>query len=222
MVIREARRKTMCKTSGGGRSVGGYVLPRCLSVEFRHPGRRRCHDCLTKRYTRSGNIFFTVEANSDSRAPPMPSMPSASIARSVTPEWAKALAGLVHQDGHEHAGGGDPSGRGFAGTLMDLGPGSSKPLPPPPPEYEQQALSQAFLVLSQIARKSWRTQTNGTIAGVALDDHRTSERVKLGNYILNVGFPTGRRAPDVAPEPVGYGLFMEVGPDEYLLAGNNR
>jgi hypothetical protein len=178
---------------------------------------------LTKRYTRSGNIFFTVEANSDSRG-------AAHAFYAIGQHRAIGYTGMGEgglldwftKTGMNMPAVVTPPGAGSPETLYGFGgPGSSKPLPPPPPEYEQQALSQAFLVLSQIAPQILAHQTNGTIAGVALDDHRTSERVKLGNYILNVGFPTGRRAPDVAPEPVGYGLFMEVGPDEYLLAGNN-
>jgi hypothetical protein len=36
-----------------------------------------------------------------------------------------------------------------------------------------------------------------------------------------VGLPRDRRTLNVVPDVVGYGLFMAVGPDEYLLAGNN-
>jgi hypothetical protein len=101
------------------------------------------------------------------------------------------------------------------------GPGSTKPLPPMPPEYEAKALSQAFLTLSQIAPQILEHQSSGTIAGVALDKQRPNETVKLGNYILNVELPHGRGAQAPVPDILGYGLFMATGPDEYLLAGNN-
>jgi len=102
------------------------------------------------------------------------------------------------------------------------GPGSSKPLPPLPPEYEEKALSQAFLTLSQIAPQILEHQSSGTIAAAVLDKEKTDEHVKLGNYTLNVGFPRrGGRAQTPVPDTIGYGLFMVVGPDEYLLAGNN-
>jgi hypothetical protein len=101
------------------------------------------------------------------------------------------------------------------------GPGSTKPLPPVPPEYEAKALSQAFLTLSQIAPQILEHQSKGTIAGVVVDKQKPDEKVKLGNYILNVGLPRGRGTPNVVPDTIGYGVFMAVGPDEYLVAGNN-
>ena len=101
------------------------------------------------------------------------------------------------------------------------GPGSTKPLPPVPPEYEAKALSQAFLTLSQIAPQILEHQSKGTIAGVVLDKQKPDEKVKLGNYILNVGLPRGRGQQNTVPDLIGYGLFMAAGPDEYLVAGNN-
>jgi len=77
------------------------------------------------------------------------------------------------------------------------------------------------LTLSQIAPQILEHQSSGTIAGVALDKQTPDEQVKLGNYILNVGLPRSRGAENVVPDLIGYGLFMAVGPDEYLLAGNN-
>ena len=68
-----------------------------------------------------------------------------------------------------------------------------------PPEYEAKALSQAFLTLSQIAPQILEHQTNGTIAGVVLDRQRPDEKVKLGNYILNVGLPRGRGSTNASP-----------------------
>jgi hypothetical protein len=101
------------------------------------------------------------------------------------------------------------------------GPGSNKPLPPLPPQYEAKSLSQAFLTMSQIAPQILEHQTNGTIAGVVVDKQRPGEKVKLGNYIINVVMPPGVHGTNAAPYPMGYGLFIALGPDEYLLAGNN-
>jgi hypothetical protein len=115
-----------------------------------------------------------------------------------------------------------PPGMDSPSRLVGFGgPGSSKPLPPLPPEYEAKALSQAFLTLSQIAPQILEHQASGTIAGVALDKQRPDEAVKLGNYILNVGLPRSSGARNVVPNLIGYGLFMATGPDEYLMAGNN-
>jgi len=177
---------------------------------------------LTKRYTHAGNVFFTVEAEDgpvgaahafyaigQQRAIGYSGMGTdgllewftrtgINLPSSVTPAGSDALSRLV----------------GFGG------PTAPAPLPPVPPEYEGKALSQAFLVLSQVAPQILEHQTNGTIAGVALDRQRTDEKVKLGNYILNVGLPHGRGSTNV-PNIIGYGVFMATGPDEYLIAGNN-
>jgi hypothetical protein len=101
------------------------------------------------------------------------------------------------------------------------GPGSTKPLPPLPPQYEAKSLSQAFLTMSQIAPQILQHQTDGTIGGVVLDKQRPTEKVKLGNYIINAEMPPGLRGSNAVAFPMGYGLFISLGPDEYLLAGNN-
>ena len=36
-----------------------------------------------------------------------------------------------------------------------------------------------------------------------------------------MSLPHNRRAPAVAPDVTGYGIFMATGPDEYFVAGNN-
>jgi len=45
--------------------------------------------------------------------------------------------------------------------------------------------------------------------------------VKLGNYVINAGMPPAARGTNAVAFPMGYGLFIALGPDEYLLAGNN-
>ena len=115
-----------------------------------------------------------------------------------------------------------PAGMDSPTRLIGFGgPGSAKPLPPVAPEYEAKALSQAFLTLSQIAPQILEHQSKGTIAGVALDKQTPDEQVKLGNYIINAQMPRGVRGTNAPAFPMGYGLFMALGPDEYLLAGNN-
>jgi hypothetical protein len=178
---------------------------------------------LTTRYARSGNVAFTVEANSDSRG-------AAQAFYSIGQFRAIGFSGMGEgglldwftKTGMNLPAVISPPGMGSPEALVGFGgPGSTKPLPPPPPEYELQPLPQAFLILSQVAPQILEHQSSGTIAGVALDNHRPEEHVKLGNYILNVVIPRGRRDPNVVPDTIGYGVFMATGPDEYLLAGNN-
>jgi len=75
--------------------------------------------------------------------------------------------------------------------------------------------------MSQIAPQILEHQTNGTMAGVVLDKERPKEKVKLGSYIINAEMPPGVHGTNAAAYPMGYGLFMATGADEYLLAGNN-
>ncbi len=178
---------------------------------------------LTTNYTRRGNPFFTVEANSEARG-------AAHAFYAIGQHRAIGYSGMGEGgllDWFTRTGMNlpaiiTPPGANSPESLVGFGgPGMSTPLPPPPPEFERQALPQAFLILSQIAPQILAHQSDGTIAGVAIDDRRPRDEVKLGNYILNVGFPIGRRAPDVAPDTIGYALFMATGPDEYVMAGNN-
>jgi hypothetical protein len=178
---------------------------------------------LTTNYTRGGNPFFTVEANSEARG-------AAHAFYAIGQCRAIGYSGMGEgglldwftRTGMNLPATITPPGANSPESLVGFGgPGSNTPLPPPPPEFERQALPQAFLILSQIAPQILEHQSDGTIAGVAIDDRHSREQVKLGNYILNVGFPVGRRAPDVAPDTIGYALFMASGPDEYILAGNN-
>ena len=178
---------------------------------------------LTTRYTRSGKPFFTVEASDGE-------MGAAHAFYAIGQQRAIGYSGMGNdglldwftKTGINLPAAVTPPGMDSPTRLIGFGgPGATKPLPPVPPEYEAKALSQAFLTLSQIAPQILEHQSSGTIAGVALDKQRPDEQVKLGNYILNVGLPHGRGAQSAVPDLIGYGLFMAVGPDEYLLAGNN-
>jgi hypothetical protein len=178
---------------------------------------------LTSRYARSDNPFFTVEASDGE-------MGAAHAFYAIGQQRAIGYSGMGNDgllDWFTKTGINFPLRHTPAGMDSPIrligfgGPGSTKPLPPVPPEYEAKALSQAFLTLSQIAPQILEHQSKGTIAGVALDKQTPDEKVKLGNYILNVGLPRSRGAENVVPDIMGYGLFMAVGPDEYLVAGNN-
>jgi hypothetical protein len=177
---------------------------------------------LTTRYTRSGNLFFTVEAEDGE-------MGAAHAFYAIGQHRAIGYSGMgtdgllewFTRTGINLPAAVTPPGMDAPSRLVGFGgPTAPAPLPPIPPEYEAKALSQAFLTMSQIAPQILEHQSSGTIAGVALDRQRPAETVKLGNYILNVELPHGRTSTNV-PNIMGYGLFMALGPDEYLLAGNN-
>jgi hypothetical protein len=178
---------------------------------------------ITKRYSGPGNPFFTVEAADGE-------IGAAHAFYAIGQQRAIGYSGMGNdglldwftKTGINSPAWHTPAGMDSPTRLFGFGgPGSTKPLPPVPAEYEAKALSQAFLTLSQIAPQILQHQSSGTIAGVAVDKQTPDEKVKLGNYILNVGLPRGRGTPDVVPDLIGYGVFLAVGPDEYLVAGNN-
>ena len=178
---------------------------------------------ITTRYARSDNPFFTVEASDGE-------MGAAHAFYAIGQQRAIGYSGMGNdglldwftKTGINFPVWHTPAGMDSPTRLFGFGgPGSTKPLPPVPAEYEAKALSQAFLTLSQIAPQILEHQSKGTIAGVALDKQKPDEKVKLGNYILNVGLPRGRGQQATVPDLIGYGVFMAVGPDEYLVAGNN-
>ena len=178
---------------------------------------------LTKRYTHAGNIFFTVEAEDGE-------VGAGHVFYAVGQERAIGYSGMGTDgllDWFTRTGINAPASVTPAGMDSPIrlggfgGPVPTAPLPPVPPEYAAKALAQAFLTLSQIAPQILEHQTNGTIAGVVLDRQKPNEKVKLGNYILNVELPHGRGSTNASPNLIGYGVFMPLSPDVYLLAGNN-
>jgi hypothetical protein len=108
------------------------------------------------------------------------------------------------------------------------------------------AYAKAYGVLAQLAPLILANQGNGKMQSVVLDAENPSAKIPLGNYLLNVTFGRGRldrqeQAPAEAPRPSprpaaqpaagafpgvppapsrGYGLFIAVGPDEYIVAGD--
>ena len=177
---------------------------------------------LTTRYTRAGNVFFTVEAEDGA-------VGAAHVFYAVGQRGAIGFSGMgtdgllewFTRTGINLPDAVTPAGMDDPTRLVGFGgPTAPAPLPPVPALYEAKPLSQAYLTLSQIAPQILEHQTNGTIAGVALDRQRPDEKVKLGNYILNAGLPRNRGSTNV-PNIIGYGIFMVLGPDEYLLSGNN-
>jgi hypothetical protein len=91
-------------------------------------------------------------------------------------------------------------------------------------------LGQSNDVLSQLAPLILDTQTKGGVAGVLLEELTPSQKVRLGDYTLNVtpSAAGGRRplsAPAVSPQAPQaaqspYGIFIATKPDEYFMAGS--
>jgi hypothetical protein len=91
-------------------------------------------------------------------------------------------------------------------------------------------LAQSYDVLSQLAPLILDNQTKGGVAGVLLEELTPSQKVRLGDYTLNVtpSAAGGRRplsapaaspqAPQAAQSP--YGIFIATKPDEYFMAGS--
>jgi hypothetical protein len=89
-----------------------------------------------------------------------------------------------------------------------------------PAEVADLPLPAAYATLAQLAPLVLEHQANGTIAAAWLTPAKPETHIKLGGYVLNVSLSGwGRRAgTDI---PIGYGLFMATGPNEFLMAGDN-
>jgi hypothetical protein len=155
---------------------------------------------IVARYGRSGNPLFVPESAGDTRGA------------------ANAFYGI----GQHRAIGYSPFGIDNVARLMGFGPDGAQPAgSQPPPDVETLPFSVAYKTLAQLAPSILEHQSKGTIAAASLNRQKPDQQIELGDYILNVSLPRNRRAPAVAPDVTGYGIFMATGPDEYLVAGNN-
>jgi hypothetical protein len=103
----------------------------------------------------------------------------------------------------------------------------------PTPEPE---MIRGFELISQLAPLISKHQGNGTITAVWLNPNDPPQKVRLGNYTLEVarlgagraGPPPATPAPAAAPAPgpatpppASAAIFIETGPDEYYAAGTD-
>ena len=100
--------------------------------------------------------------------------------------------------------------RGFRGTVTSS---NSVPLADLP-------MPRAYGVLKQLTPAILEAQAKGTITAVILDSANPKEGVVLGNYIVQFNLLRNRRNPADVPA-FGYGLAIALGPDEYLVSGEN-
>ena len=155
---------------------------------------------IVARYGRSGNPLFVPESAGDTRG----------------------AANAFYAIGQHRAIGYSPFGIDNVARLMGFGPDGAQPAgSQPPPDVETLPFSVAYKTLAQLAPSILEHQSKGTIAAASLNRQKPDQQIELGDYILNVSLPRNRRAPAVAPDVTGYGIFMATGPDEYLVAGNN-
>jgi len=88
-------------------------------------------------------------------------------------------------------------------------------------------LARSYDILSQLAPLILENQPRGRVEGALLEDLTPSQRVRLGDYTLNVAGAGPRRAipgaplgPPSAPTQTPHGIFIAAGPDEFYMAGS--
>ncbi|MGA7160848.1 MAG: DUF5597 domain-containing protein [Bacteroidota bacterium] len=86
---------------------------------------------------------------------------------------------------------------------------------------ENNQVSRAYDVLSQLTPLILSNQGTGTMAGVLLDSASQTARIKLGDYIFNIkheySWPFARRSEGENPRYGG--MIIMVSPDEFYIAG---
>jgi Domain of unknown function (DUF5597) len=89
-----------------------------------------------------------------------------------------------------------------------------------PAELETLPLPKAYAMLSQLAPVILEHQATGDIAAVSLDADRQQRSVPLGDHVLHFDLRRNRRNPAEVPA-LGYALAIALGPNEYLVAGQD-
>jgi len=119
--------------------------------------------------------------------------------------------------GRHAALGYSPFGIDNVGRLLALRPDLGEP---PEVDIRKLPLPQAYAVLAELAPLILQHQASGTISAVLLNHDHQTESIPLGDYLLNADLRRNRRDPSQVP-PFGYGLFIALGPGEYLVAGSD-
>jgi hypothetical protein len=94
--------------------------------------------------------------------------------------------------------------------------------------YNGKELPRSYDILSQLAPMILDGQTKGKVAGVVLEELTPSQRLRLGDYTLNVSpggprrlFPGEPVSADAPRNLAPHGIFINTAPDEFYIAGNN-
>jgi hypothetical protein len=118
----------------------------------------------------------------------------------------QGAANVFYAVGHHNA-------FGFSPFAIDAGDGD-------------RALAGSYDILSQLAPLILENQAKSRVAGVVLEDLTPSQKLRLGDYTLNIAPAGGRRPAGAPPEPETaaaerpHGIFIASGPDEFYMAGN--
>jgi len=124
-------------------------------------------------------------------------------------------ANAYYAIGQHAAIGYSPFGVDNTARLLALRPG---PEVKAPEELENLPLAKAYATLQQLSSLILEHQGKGTIAGAWLNSNKQTQEIQLGNYKLSVELWRDRRNPESIAE-LGYGIFIAVGPDEYVISG---
>lgn len=108
-----------------------------------------------------------------------------------------------------------PFGIDNTARLLTMRPGIGAKTPE---VIENLPLSKAYATLRQLSPLILEHQGNGSIAAAWLNAQKPTQDILLGNYKISVERWNNRRNPEQVAE-LGYGLFIAVGPDEYLISG---
>ncbi|MBC7874519.1 MAG: DUF5597 domain-containing protein [Ferruginibacter sp.] len=83
-------------------------------------------------------------------------------------------------------------------------------------------LPKSYDVLQQLAPQILAAQNRNAIAGVWLNATKQKKTIELGGYSLHAELRRSRRVvPTDAAQEAGYGLVINTGPDEFIIAGKN-
>lgn len=88
------------------------------------------------------------------------------------------------------------------------------------------ALGRSYDILSQLAPLILENQPKGRVAGVLLEELTPAQKLRLGDYTLNVSGNGVRRpvpgavSSQASPAPAPHGIFIATGPDEFYMAGS--
>jgi hypothetical protein len=88
-------------------------------------------------------------------------------------------------------------------------------------------LGASYEALGQLAPLILEYQPKGAVDAVMLEELTPSQRIRLGDYTLDIS-PSASRpslslpgSPQPQAPPVPFGIFIAVAPDEYVMAGSN-
>ena len=147
------------------------------------------------RFNRNGNPLFVPESRGD----------------------AVGVANAFYAIGQHSAIGYSPFGIDNTVRLIALRPDLNQQ---GPTEIENLPLPKGYAILRQLMPLILEHQGKGTMAAASLNAQNKTQTLKLGDYALNVDLNHNRRDPSQVAA-FGYGLFIAVGPNEYVVAGQD-